>query len=309
MNSDVLVFLGSYNGDRFISAQLDSLTHQTMTCDVVVSDDGSTDKTRSIVEGFVSASNRIKLIEGPKRGFVANFLSALTYPKISSYRYLAFCDQDDIWHPDKLERSVKAIRHLKSPALFGSATNFIDEKGEFISLSDRRPRRLSFRNALVQSFAGGNTFLINQAAVSWLGSLYLRLDASRDEWVSHDWMIYQLMTMAEHPVIYDETPTLLYRQHARNLVGENRSIKAQLRRFFHLCMGRYNCMILKHFRLLNILSDEMTPNQRAVFNETSAFILAGFFKKFLMAYRQRVFRQSLFETIGMYASFLFFPTR
>lgn len=239
----VCILLGLYNGADTLAEQLKSLAAQShKDWSLIVSDDGSRDDWFPLVAGFseAQAPGRTWVTKGPARGFAVNFLNlaCLAGPLVP---FAAFCDQDDVWLPHKLAR---AIAHLKSlpdgrPAIYVSRTLICDG-----DLKNRRPSLLfkrppSFRNALVQSIGGGNTMVLNRAALDLVQDTAPRAS----EIVSHDWWVYQLVSGAGGTVLYDRTPTLLYRQHGHNMIGANDTLGAQfcrVRRVFEGQFRRWN---------------------------------------------------------------------
>jgi glycosyltransferase involved in cell wall biosynthesis len=132
-----------------------------------VSDDGSTDATAATVEAWRSRWNKgsLTLVEGPGKGFAANFRSMIIDPRIDA-DYYAFCDQDDVWERDRLESAIRWMQgeDMEAPLLFCSRTATISEAGDPAGHSPLFRRPPSFRNALVQSIAGGNTMFFNREA-------------------------------------------------------------------------------------------------------------------------------------------------
>lgn len=101
----ISVLLAAYNGGRFIGEQISSILSELTDGDeLIVSDDGSSDDTLKIVREFNDA--RIKIVQGPKRGFVRNFENAFAY---SRNEFIFFSDQDDVWVKGKRERTLKAF--------------------------------------------------------------------------------------------------------------------------------------------------------------------------------------------------------
>lgn len=102
------VLLGTKDGAAFLDEQLASLLAQSHPLvDLWVSDDGSTDGTSAIIGAWQSRwpKGRLTLSNGPRQGFAANFRSMIIDPRIDA-DYYAFCDQDDIWEPDRLESAI-----------------------------------------------------------------------------------------------------------------------------------------------------------------------------------------------------------
>jgi hypothetical protein len=102
---------------------------------------------------------------GPAEGSTANFLSLTCRADIDA-DYFAYADQDDVWESDKLERAVNWLKTIPEgvPALYGSRTLLVDARNQHIGYSPLFEREPNFRNALVQSIAGGNTMVFNRAA-------------------------------------------------------------------------------------------------------------------------------------------------
>jgi hypothetical protein len=120
---------------------------------------------------------------GPQQGFVKNFLSLACDPSLS-FDFYAYCDQDDVWEPDKLARAVERLSRAPPhiAAMYCSRTMLIDDEGKTLSYSRAYRRKPSFRNALVQSIASGNTIVFNDAA-----RRLLMVCGSRAKVPSHDW--------------------------------------------------------------------------------------------------------------------------
>ena len=195
------ILLCTLNGERFLDEQLASLDGQTFTrWRLVVSDDGSTDRTRPILQAFKSAHTpgQVEIIDGPRRGAPANFLF-LACAQNPADAYYAFCDQDDVWEADKLARAIAILEQTPPgiPALYGSRTSLIDESGRQIGLSPLFPRMPTFRSALVQSIAGGNTMVFNGKAHELLGLCGPDVTVP-----SHDWWLYQVTSACGGMVHY-----------------------------------------------------------------------------------------------------------
>lgn len=146
----VAILMATYQGERYISDQLDSFERQTYeNWELIVSDDGSTDSTLTLVNDFsVRNVAKVKIVSGPGKGFVSNFLSLLFRDDITADFY-SFSDQDDIWFDDKIERAVAWLKQIPSetPALYCSRTLLVNNNGESICNSPlfRRAPRFQMR--------------------------------------------------------------------------------------------------------------------------------------------------------------------
>jgi len=102
-NVPISIAMATYNGESFLAEQLDNLAKQTLKpLELVVCDDGSTDDTVAILEGFAALAPFPVSIHrnGTRLGHTENFLKAAN---LCSGKWIGFCDQDDVWLPNKLE--------------------------------------------------------------------------------------------------------------------------------------------------------------------------------------------------------------
>jgi glycosyltransferase involved in cell wall biosynthesis len=261
----VAILLCTHHGARFLREQLDSIEQQTHGnwC-VQASDDGSADETHEILLDFQSRQRfgRVAIRSGPDRGFVSNFLSLACDPAIEADHF-AFCDQDDLWEPDKLERALAWLRNIPGgvPAVYCSRTRLIDAQGNEIGCSPLFRRQPAFANALVQSIAGGNTMVYNAAA-----RRLLCLAGGVVDVPSHDWWMYIIVTACGGRVKYDAYPSVRYRQHNGNLVGMNSSLRDRMKRAHMLIQGRFRSWTDMHIDALVELRPNMTPRNRDIFD-------------------------------------------
>ena len=124
-NPLVSIALCTLNGEHYLPVQLESILAQTYSrLEVVVLDDGSTDATVGMLEDYARRDSRIRLHHNPQRlGFIRNFERAIT---LCTGELIALSDQDDIWHPEKIER---LLRHLNGHTLVYHDSELIDAEG------------------------------------------------------------------------------------------------------------------------------------------------------------------------------------
>lgn len=293
----VAVLLCTFNGTKHLEEQLDSVINQCFPhVDVWVSDDGSTDGTLELLEHFRKKWKKGRFIikSGPKKGFAANFLSLVCDSEIDADFY-AYCDQDDIWEQDKLSRAVKALSaHSGVAGVYCSRTALIKDGGEMMGISSPLfTRKPHFRNALVQSLAGGNTMVFNQHTKRLL------FQAGEVDIVSHDWWTYMLVTGVDGHVIYDEVPTVLYRQHEDNEIGANMGWTARISRIFMLLSGSF-----RNWNDINISSllkakPLFTDENQKTLEQFVKLREAGFFTRLKLAKNLKLYRQTLFGDIAL----------
>lgn len=130
----ISIALATYNGESFLAAQLDSLLAQDYPhLEIVVSDDGSSDKTWIILQNYIQKSSiPIYIYQNTKtKGFVMNFANVLSYCKGD---YIALCDQDDIWYSHKITRLYNYLQEQKALMVYSNA-NIIDAQGNSLHVT------------------------------------------------------------------------------------------------------------------------------------------------------------------------------
>uniref|UniRef100_UPI0039EFF647 glycosyltransferase family 2 protein n=1 Tax=Bordetella sputigena TaxID=1416810 RepID=UPI0039EFF647 len=298
------VLLCSYNGERFLRQQLDSIKSQTHdNWKVWVSDDGSRDGTLEILAEYCRAwgEHRLEIVRGPSRGFAPNFLSLACRPEIQA-DYFSYSDQDDIWAADKLERALGILEELKAegPALYCSRTRLVDEAGIEFGLSPLFTQKPDFRNALVQNVGGGNTMVFNAAGRRLL------LEAGADiPVVAHDWWTYVAISAAGGSIVYDPEPSLLYRQHGGNLIGSNQGLGARIMRVRLLMQGQLRGWIDANIAGLRRILGQLPAPQRQIFQEFDASRQGGIVRRLVGLRRAGVYRQTFAGNIGLIVAALF----
>lgn len=238
MGSPLDILLATFDGAAFLPAQLDSLLAQTWReFRVLARDDGSSDDTRSILGRYAAApANCLTVLppDGERLGAAGSFARLLDEAR---GEHVMFCDQDDVWLPDKVEVTLAAMRDLEqrygpsTPCLVCTDLQVVDDRLRVIDPSfwhfqRIHPERLDrLSRVLVQNFATGCTVMINRA----LAELALPVPPGA---MMHDWWLALVATRLGRVAVLPRA-TVLYRQHGRNDVGARRwSFWAGVERFF-----------------------------------------------------------------------------
>lgn len=289
--------MATCNGQSFLEEQLQSIEAQTWPdIDVIISDDGSTDSTLEIASSFAQSwqKGRIYIANGPQSGFAENFRSLLLNGNVDG-EYVAFSDQDDIWKPEKLSKAVEALAQADAgqPALYCGRTEFYPypDKNKMSPLFKKPP---SFRNALVQSIAGGNTMVMNRVAFE-----LLRESARRTSFVSHDWWAYLVVTGCGGWVFYSSEPDILYRQHGTNLVGANNTFSARVDRFQMLLNGRFRQWTDANLAGLDLCLDMLTPKAKSQLLEFHNVRHSSMSRRLSALRKSGVYRQTFCGQVGL----------
>ena len=298
----VTVLLALRNGAAFLPAQLDSLAIQTLPPALILaSDDGSTDGTAAIFRAFAARQPRdsARLTTGPMRGGTANFLHLLTLAPPEA-DVTALCDQDDVWLPEKLRRAATALHGIAEPALYGARSHEVDAALRHPRLSRAMPPPWNFAHALAQNFAGGNTMVLNAAALALVKSCLPGLP----EPVVHDWFLYQLIAGAGGRIVFDDTPVLLYRQHQGNLIGAAGGIGAKLTRARAMFSGTFSDWSDHNIAALRHCKAALTADARARLEDFATHRHSSLAARLKMLRRTGMHRKGALNQTGLWLAAL-----
>jgi glycosyltransferase involved in cell wall biosynthesis len=303
-NDLVAILMGVYQGARHLDAQLDSFAAQSHQNWVLVASDDSPDDLsgkRFLDWAAAHPHHDLSLVKGPQQGFVRNFLTLLaTAPKTADF--VALSDQDDVWFPDKLARATTRLSQVTPdrPALYCAATIICDENLNPVRRSAVFRKKPSFRNAMAQSVGGGNTMVLNRAALDLVQSC---LPCPTDP-VAHDWWLYQVISGHGGIVLRDDTPVLLYRQHADNLIGANMSFKARITRIRAVLGGRFSDWNTRNLAALQSAIPVLESGARQTLSDFSEAREGSVVRRIIALYRSGVVRQSALGTAALYIACL-----
>lgn len=215
-NKKVLILMSTYNGEKYLSEQLESLIKQTYkNIKIIIRDDGSKDNTINIIKDFKKNNDNIVLIEGENKGFIKSFFELINLAEDADY--YAYCDQDDVWMEDKIERAVEFLSktNKNKPALYFSNSDYYDENMNYLATAEKN-KIYNFRNSLVECVTQGMTMIINNKIRELIkannpqNSLY------------HDWWTYMICS-GFGEIIYDNKSLVKYRRHNKSVTVEGRS--------------------------------------------------------------------------------------
>lgn len=209
MKNRVAILLSTYNGEKFIASQIESILNQ-IDCeiDIYVRDDGSTDKTTQLLREYQKLHPNIYLTEGNNVGYKQSFFSLIF--SVSGYDYYAFSDQDDIWLETKVSAAIEFLSQTNEEALYACKKIYVDENLQPLQLEDKSlPLNLDYG-----FFRGG----ICGCTMVWNNTLHSILQEfkPRQNFKSHDDYLRCLAIAIGAKTYLDETPHILYRRHSTN---------------------------------------------------------------------------------------------
>jgi glycosyltransferase involved in cell wall biosynthesis len=293
----VAILMGTYNGSKYIGQQLDSIFSQTHSnWRLFVSDDGSSDETITILKAYQErwGQDRLLIREGPRDGFCKNFLSMACDPSIDADFY-AFCDQDDVWMPEKLAVAIGSLDSGRNalPQLYCGRTIYVSDTLARLGLSLNFKGDKNFSNAIVQSIAGGNTMLFNRTAKALLERVGVV------NVPSHDWWLYILVTASGGEVVFDSNPYVHYRQQNNSLVGLNTSAKARIHRLRMMLAGKYRDWNDRHVASLLANQPLLDSNSKKILNDFVRLRQSHLFNRLKMIFVCRIRRQGSLGFAGL----------
>lgn len=222
----IAVLLSTYNGGLYLSEQLDSIINQTCQDYVIyIRDDGSTDNTIDIIKSYCQKyPQKVVCVDDPQKHRGANYSFLWLLGTIKSDYYM-FCDQDDIWLPNKIEISYLTIKKVEDesgniPILVHTDMKVVDENLNIISESLYKEMKIkpqivdnSFNFMGVCSCGPGCSMIFNNYAKD----VSLQHENLNDV-PMHDWWV-AINTVKNGIIRFIAEPTMLYRQHHSNTVG------------------------------------------------------------------------------------------
>lgn len=246
----VAVCLAAFNGVRWLDEQLTSIVAQReVDCRIFVSVDRSTDGTEALVERWAAEQPRISVLsQGQRFGSASlNFFRLLREVDFAGFDFVAFADQDDIWHEDKLRHSIAQLRRHAAAGVSTNVTAFWPDGTELLIRKDQHMGRW---NHLFESAGPGCTYVFEADLASRLGEALRRDPDTAGRIALHDWLVYAWVRANGRTWWIDPTSTMRYRQHGGNEFGANRGLRAALSRWQKLAGGWYRTQVLSMARFV-----------------------------------------------------------
>ena len=297
-NPKIIICMSTYNGEKYVKEQIESLLNQTYNnIEIYVRDDGSKDNTIKILEEY-EKQNKIHFIKGKNVGVVKSFYECLQLA-YNNADFFAYCDQDDKWHEDKIEKAITKLseKSQEIPLLYFSEFNYCDENLNFLNKSNINKKGTSFQNSIVECLSFGITEVFNKKLAEKI------LNSGTDNICFHDWWAY-MISAGIGKVIYDEA-TVEYRRTGNNVSPSGKvGIQLQIYRIKKFLFGKYFKNIREQINKYKVqFSKELNKENKKIIDLFS--IKYSFIKSIKKVFYPKMFRQNIIDEIMCRVLFLF----
>jgi glycosyltransferase involved in cell wall biosynthesis len=264
----------TFNGEKYISEQIDSILSQSYKkFKLIINDDRSTDNTFRIISEYAKRyPDIIKVTQNEKNTGNAkyNFLKMMVIYKDD---YIMLCDQDDIWLPTKIEKTMQKMQEMQefyetsTPILVHTDLIVVDEnlktiKQSYRKMSKNNYKNNSLNNLLAMNIPTGCTSMYNRA----LADLIIN---EPDYFVMHDWWL-GLTAAAFGKIVSINEQTVLYRQHSDNSSGAKRALSPK---YIYFVLTNNKVMAEKLNNSYRQASNFLTEYENKLSNEQKELIL------------------------------------
>lgn len=225
MENRTLIMMASYNSEKYISKQIESIINQThKNWVLIIQDDGSKDQTKDIIHQYMNKDSRIQLLLNKgKTGAYPNFHSIINKCKgLSGYDYYMFSDHDDVWLPNKVERMIEVCRNNEKenvPVLVYADMSIIDANGNVTYESLDEMLCIGYANPVSTFFShcvfGCNT-IFNKSLIREIPSVNIHDEVSSI--ISHDNYLTKFAALTGRVVFLAEK-LMYYRRYSENVTA------------------------------------------------------------------------------------------
>lgn len=220
----IAVLMSTYNGEAYIREQIASILAQEVDIplSLIVRDDGSTDSTKEILQAYAE-EGKLTWYSGENLKPAHSFLDLLNH--CPGYDFYAFCDQDDVWHSDKLACALARLNGQDGPAMYFANARLVDGNLDYLgrNVYNRAPHR-DFYSLVCSGGILGCTIVFNQPLAALLQN------APTPKCLTmHDAYLSIVCAMFDGKIFFDEQPHMDYRQHGKNVIGSGWSKRTAIR--------------------------------------------------------------------------------
>lgn len=298
-NNTITILLSTYNGEKYLKEQLDSLLNQTYkNIEIIARDDGSSDDTLEILKLY-----DIKLLKRSQNlGAKKSFAELLSYAIADcESEYFMFCDQDDVWNSDKIEKTLAKMQEMEKehgdiPLLVHTDLEVVDEGlhtlgSSFMAYQNLSAQKSTLNYLFMQNNITGCTMMINK-------SLAMKSLPMPKECMMHDAWV-GLVASWFGKIGYVEETTIKYVQHSKNSLGAKKfDIGFVLSHIFKKHSMNKNIMQAEAF--LKQFEDELDKQTVKMLREFTTIEQKTFFQRRAVLWKYRLLKQGFLRNAGLF---------
>ena len=302
----IAILMATYNGEKYLTEQIDSIISQTYTdWKLYFRDDSSNDKTVNIINEYCNKyPDKLFLIKDNLecKSASKNFIQMLNYiAKLEKFDYFMFSDQDDVWKEDKIEKTLAVIEQENNeiPILVHTDLEVVDSELNTLSKSFIKYRNLDsdkkdLSHLLIQNNVTGCTMMFNKKLIE-------KINSNSNCIAMHDWWLTLIATTFGKIKFLNES-TIYYRQHSNNVVGATKatSLSFVINRLLHSnhVKKTLNMSIEQAIVFYNEYKNCITKQQREILERFILLKNSNKLKKIYIVIKNNFLKQGLIQIIG-----------
>jgi rhamnosyltransferase len=238
MKPNVLVMMSTYNGQKYLKQQAESiLTQKDVNLHINIRDDGSDDETVRLLRELAAIHPEISASCGENLGYVKSFWTLLTSAP-GDYDYYCFADQDDMWLPEKLIAGISQISECPDePALFSSALNVCDENLNLLYTNNFNKLKPEFGSAITRPRLSGCTMIFNKRLMDICRKLPL---LAGTPCMAHDTAVYLTALACGGRVVFSGKSHIMFRRHSSAVTTHGKNILTRVKTVTNIFTTRKN---------------------------------------------------------------------
>lgn len=244
MKENIAILLATYNGEKYLKEQIDSILNQKeVDVTIFISDDLSTDNTLEYLQDTYKNNKKLVYLESKEKfgGAARNFYRLIRDVDFADFDYVSLADQDDIWFEDKLMRAIKTIEQ-KQIDVYSSNVIAFWENGKKVLINKSQPsKKYDF---LFGSAGPGCACVMKKEFMNDFKNIMIKKSILLNKIELHDWLLYAYARTHDYEWYVDSQPSMLYRQHSNNEFGANSGFKTFQKRWHKGRNGWYRNQLL-----------------------------------------------------------------
>jgi rhamnosyltransferase len=280
----ILILLSTFNGNLFLPELLNSLyCQEEIVFEILVRDDGSTDDTKNILRQYNNRYGNITVVEGKNIGARKSFLELIQMAsKRNDFDYAAFCDQDDVWLPQKLSAAVTLMQQ-ENTEFYYSPYQLVNQNLKKISSYNQFIPIKNLATSLVYNSVTGCTIVCTKKIIEWAS------EAHPEHIMMHDSWIFKVALAHQCGISIDSRGYILYRQHGDNVIGGTETLAERFKRRWHNFIHPKCLRSMEAEELYRYYYESMNPENQSIIKQIHNYRQKSFISRLSIAFNP-VFR-------------------